>query len=69
MGTMHALEGIPDRGRFSHTTAQRRAVSHTWILLKANGQVHNNCHDPGSFFAQLKQHLKKAPTKDELKFY
>jgi hypothetical protein len=33
----------------------------TWIVLKANGQVHSTHHHPGGFCTQLKELLEKAP--------
>jgi DNA recombination protein Rad52 len=39
----------------------------TWIVLKANGQVHSTHHHPGGFCTQLRELLETAPTIDELK--
>jgi DNA recombination protein Rad52 len=39
----------------------------TWVVLKANGQVHSTHHHPGGFCSQLKELLENSPTKVELK--
>ena len=57
--------GVTGKKRKVPTPEHGKAI--TWVILKANGQVHSTHHHPGAFCSQLRDLLEKAPNKDELK--
>jgi DNA recombination protein Rad52 len=57
--------GVTGKKRKAPSSANGKAI--TWIVLKANGQVHSTHGHPGGFCTQLRELLEKAPTRGELK--
>jgi len=54
-------------GKKSKVPAPANGKAITWIVLKANGQVHSTHGYPGGFCSQLRELLEKSPTREELK--
>jgi DNA recombination protein Rad52 len=57
--------GVTGKKRKTPAPANGKAI--TWIVLKANGQVHSTNDVPVGFCSQLRELLEKAPTREELK--
>jgi DNA recombination protein Rad52 len=54
-------------GKKSKAPASANDKAITWIILKANGQVHSTNVIPVGFCSQLRELLEKSPTREELK--
>lgn len=57
--------GVTGKKRKAPAPVNGKAI--TWIVLKANGQVHSTNDVPVGFCSQLRELLEKSPTREELK--